>query len=887
MVAASVLLVVCWSLALRLEIRGDFIELLPTDSAAALRYRSALERMTSSGSSIIVVARSPDARKNQRFVDGLETELASTHPEMLASMEHGPGRLRDYLSRYHWWFIDSADLERLSCELKAAAARALPGYAELEDPCLDLGTSELKAELAAQQGKQRDVVPAIRAYAERKSHEHNRFPTGYYSSLTGETYVLVLRSTRSGLGDDAGGALLEAVEKASHRVAKRLGATDLEIGLTGEIPNAIAERRALEEDLGIVSLSAVSLILITLFGFFAVHHGKPTPLQPVLQRHLSWSAFRGDDTWSQDRVGHGADETTPLRRTSWEAPVAADEPARLHFVWRRGLGALACIGLVVAVGCGVAFAAAELFFGHLNAATTFLGSIIVGNGINYSIVYLARYRDRRLAGWDLEAALLDAARVCRRGTWLASVAAGGAYGALMITSFKGFSEFGLIGAVGMVSCWLSTFVLCPALVAWAERRGSFGIWPRQLLTAVDPPEAGVSRRSALPVVVLSLATVLTLGCAVVLPSYFRDPWEYDFGKLSSRANESQADGPARWSKVVDAVLGSRGAPQLVLTEHPSEVPAMVTRLQGAAGASRLIRRIETLSTYLGGDEAELAKKERLLTLIRTRIDRLGSLVTTGQSQALQELRPPDELRAPTPNDLPRGLMHRFTERDGTIGTQVYLQLNPELSQSRGRQLLEIDRFLDQATLSDGRPAPVAARAVVFGEMIRAMRRDGPKAVALSLCVVLAACAVGMRRYRAVLVVILSLACGVAWTLGFAAWTGTKLNFLNFVAIPLTIGIGAEYAINLHDRVAAEGGSIARGLRSGGGSVLLCSITTVIGYGALLFADNRALQSFGAYAIGGEVACLTAAFFVLPALLTLLTRGAQRRVAPPHSRVTTS
>src|SRR5690606_27724738 len=85
------------------------------------------------------------------------------------------------------------------------------------------------------------------------------------------------------------------------------------------------------------------------------------------------------------------------------------------------------------------------------------------------IVYLARYRELRTSGILREEALVQAAQSCRKGTWLAAVAAGGAYGALMVTSFRGFSEFGLIGGVGMVFCWIATFLFLPAQITMAER----------------------------------------------------------------------------------------------------------------------------------------------------------------------------------------------------------------------------------------------------------------------------------------------------------------------------------------------------------------------------------------------------------------------------------
>jgi uncharacterized protein len=99
----------------------------------------------------------------------------------------------------------------------------------------------------------------------------------------------------------------------------------------------------------------------------------------------------------------------------------------------------------------------------------------------------------------------------------------------------------------------------------------------------------------------------------------------------------------------------------------------------------------------------------------------------------------------------------------------------------------------------------------------------------------------------------------------------RLNFLNFVALPLTFGIGVEYAINLYDRFRALGGDIAGSVQSVGGAIAACSLTTMLGYGTLLFGDNLALRSFGKYAVVGELSCLTTALLVLPAGLALLRR----------------
>src|SRR5690606_29374413 len=52
--------------------------------------------------------------------------------------------------------------------------------------------------------------------------------------------------------------------------------------------------------------------------------------------------------------------------------------------------------------------------------------------------------------------------------------------------------------------------------------------------------------------------------------------------------------------------------------------------------------------------------------------------------------------------------------------------------------------------------------------------------------------------------IASLFLGVLLMLGGLAWTGARLNFSNFVALPITFGIGADYSINMLKRYQAEG-----------------------------------------------------------------------------------
>ena len=114
----------------------------------------------------------------------------------------------------------------------------------------------------------------------------------------------------------------------------------------------------------------------------------------------------------------------------------------------RRVRSLPLIGFPALVGTLLAFAVAELAFGYLNSSTAFLGSIIIGNGINYGIVLMSRYEEERGRGADPTLALQLAIAGTWRATGAAAISASAAYASLTVTSFRGFYQFGVMGAVG-------------------------------------------------------------------------------------------------------------------------------------------------------------------------------------------------------------------------------------------------------------------------------------------------------------------------------------------------------------------------------------------------------------------------------------------------------
>ena len=129
---------------------------------------------------------------------------------------------------------------------------------------------------------------------------------------------------------------------------------------------------------------------------------------------------------------------------------------------------LIVMALTIGIGVRWTFGFAYYAIGSLNSSTGFLFSIVVGNGINFGIIYMARYLEARRT-----ADVVESIRIAHRETWLATLAAAGAamvaYGSLVVTGFRGFKHFGVIGGSGMVFCWVATYLFLPALLVLSER----------------------------------------------------------------------------------------------------------------------------------------------------------------------------------------------------------------------------------------------------------------------------------------------------------------------------------------------------------------------------------------------------------------------------------
>ncbi|HEY2031417.1 MAG TPA: MMPL family transporter [Myxococcales bacterium] len=545
------------------------------------------------------------------------------------------------------------------------------------------------------------------------------------------------------------------------------------------------------------------------------------------------------------------------------------------FLFFRDARSMLSLGIAVLIAVAITFGITKLTIGFLNTQTAFLGAIVVGNGINYGLIYLARLKQLRLTGLGLREASVEAAHTTARATLLASAATSVSFGVLIIAANRGFRDFGIIGGIGMLLCWLSTFLLVPALLSLYERvRGAPKVKPVQEHPRLLQLTRGMLRGSK---GIIAAYAVLTVVAAVLFIRQVPHAMERNLDNLS---NELKGHDQLRKDEDrAQSALGRSIAGSIALLDSWEEADKFCDVIRERAKHApydKLIDSCNTLSSVVPRDqEAKLAVIGDIAAQLP---DSVLKHLDDAHQKRVREVR--DELLAQRPVTVQEAdptLVDAFRERDGTVGHIASVTAQPNAKTELAQNLEDFVKGVRNVPV-DGKKFDAIGENVIFADLLQNIDREGPRTTFLSFAGVLLLVFVFFRNVRTSLEVVGSLTVGVVLMCGVAAAIDLKINFFNFIVFPITFGIAVDYGANVAARTHERANRVAEALAEVGPAVVLCSWTSFIGYATLLYSLNRALRSFGWYAMIGEITTITTAVVLLPAILQLKASKAARETS---------
>lgn len=773
-----------------------------------------------------------------------------------------------------------SDLRANLKELLPESARSVQTYHELERRFGGWSTLSIVVESPDRQANRRFADDLVQAVSGLEGVRSARDKLGEEKAFFAKRKLLFLelsdlekiRDRIQATANDARARANPLLVDLEDRAPVKLDFSDIEakyapkVGIAGRFPDDYFESKDGRE---------LAVVLRQHGAAFGIAHNKA-----LVERVEAVIARLDPKKYHPEmRIGLGGDvknlvdeQALLVEDLATASTVCAVLLAAVVVLYYRRWRAIALLAVPVFVGTTYTFGIGHFLVGYLNASTAFLGPIIPGNGVNFGVILLARYMEARRHEATIEDGIAVAMRDTLVGTSMAALAAAISYGSLMGTDFLGFKHFGMIGGLGMLLCWIATFTVLPALIVWSERRRPMvqdvGIQSLPPGTLAGIPARFIARHAR---AIAWLGVLSGLAAAALTGLFLQDAYEKDFNKL--RSTVTSKEGTMYWDAKVDGIFGRYLSPQAIVAERPEDVPLIVAALEAEiakAGPTSPLSDVTALTQLVPPDQA---RKLAVIGEIRGLLsdDLLANLDEKQRKVALAE-RPAADLATFTTKDLPEAIRADFRELDGREGLVVLASPNIALNLYDADQIQRVADAIRAIPLPDGRVVESSGNFVIYADMVRAVGHDGPRATLYSFLGVMILGFLAFRTPRRVVFVSGALLAGVAWLFALMDAFGLRINFLNFIALPITFGIGVDYPVNIFSRFLIERRSAGpaeatrRAVVFTGGAVTLCSLTTIIGYASLLIARNGALISFGRVAILGEITTLAVAMLFLPAWL---------------------
>lgn len=562
--------------------------------------------------------------------------------------------------------------------------------------------------------------------------------------------------------------------------------------------------------------------------------------------------------------------------------------------FRHAIFAMAAlvIGMIWACGC------IALTVGHVNVLSIAFGSILFGLGIDYGIYYIASYLQLRKETESTSEALAAMAASVGPGVLTGALTSAVAFFAAGFTDFPGVAQLGLIAGGGVILCWVAQATVLPAMIRLMDKDGAMERLPEPLnLQFWLRPLYAYPRIALLGVVICTAVTAVGLRHlwydynllnlqpagqeSVELEHKLfnqtnRSAWfalsvastpeellarKKDFLKLASveRVEDAVSKLPTNCEKKRPIIerINQRLAN---LPKEPPQIPvtALAELDQGLAAAQAMLLSIPEASRI---NDSLREMREMLRSIppaeFERRVRQYQQAMAADLLHRLQQLQAASTPDLPKLSDLPDGVTARFVGKSGKHLMQVYSKANIWEVGPMGQFVRDIRSIDPKAT---GNPLQVF-------EASWQMKRSFEQAAFYALLMIVPVVMLDFRRLNHVLLAALPMGIGLLQTLGLMGLLDIPLNPANMIVLPLTLGIGMESGINLLHELRCQRGRY----RSAGNAVLVAvvvnSLTTMVGFGALMIANHRGLQSLGRVLTISMGCCLFTSL-LLPNLLVL-------------------
>lgn len=223
-------------------------------------------------------------------------------------------------------------------------------------------------------------------------------------------------------------------------------------------------------------------------------------------------------------------------------------------------------------------------------------------------------------------------------------------------------------------------------------------------------------------------------------------------------------------------------------------------------------------------------------------------------------------------------------------TICVVTLQPGLTTEREKEILNSIRTLVRlSTPPAGTTVTISGEAAFSQEMETAMGSSMGILILAAMILMVVAVMNLFNHVRYPLLSVMVVASGLILTFGFMGLSGTPISMVVIGAFPVLIGIGIDYAIQLHSRLDEEirksslTEAITTTITRTGPAVLVAMLATSMGFIAMILGPIPMVGDFGITCTVGVMSCYLAALIIIPlfAVFTNYHAKITKGKAPAH------
>jgi predicted RND superfamily exporter protein len=529
--------------------------------------------------------------------------------------------------------------------------------------------------------------------------------------------------------------------------------------------------------------------------------------------------------------------------------------------------------------------------GELNMVTSILGGILMGFGIDFGIHFIFRTRLELGAGKPYDVAIRDAIINAGRPALVSAVVTAGSFFVLMVSEFRGFSQFGFLAGCGTLILGFTLFAWSPALLSLAGRINP--TLPQRLIGTMMPPAtntaAGKEIRFPRPKLWLGVSTIIVvLVCAAAVPWNSGDaPSGKKLGFLerlqygvrfnyNTRALIPEGQPSVRLQDEINERFKISSDPIAIYTKTLDEAKEVYDELTQNPDKYKSIDQVVSVYTFVPPPEVAKANR-KILDEWEAELKDIDVAALPPEMQEKAALfkkilsAKPFDVHG-VPEIYAQQFRHLPTTRPENHGYLTFIY--PGVDLWDGKQMLQFADETGVIKTASGKEFRAAGAAPLYARLARIVLADGKLTVLLVSLWILIMHFADFRSVPLALASVIPLTVGLAMMLGFMSLFDLRLNFMNIIILPILLGFGVSHGLYLLHRFL-EGTSPVVALRSVGAAVASSTLTAVAGFAALLAASHNGLKSMGLVATIGLITTLVVSFTVLAMVMQLLH---DRRVA---------